>query len=515
MGATARLLILAAALVALWPSSSVAGVPVRLEPPPGPEEPDAGLRLRVVLRDLRPADQGGDVPDQVGQVGEAGDRAGLFARGPLPMNVLPQLVVDGLHRTGRRRAVSRSAPRVELVLNRFWCRGEELAELALDLELRLVTPPGGAVLWSRRIEGQRLGSGTSAAQVERLLERALEELSDEIAAALSSAEFREALDRTAGMTLSAPPGYDPDGWTPWTGSASAPAPVVAPPPPAPAGASAPRASGGQGREQHAWRPLFATSGPRCRSGWGGQPYCARELGGELSADLRPVRKLLVRLELFSGVQWGDVRGHGDLPSLDGFDIDYSSWSVTRPALRVLAALGASIPLGKRGRGDLRFALGPELSLSGVTGAEQARLEDEEGIRLVSTGEATLAGRLLVEVDGAVGRLRLGGRFTFGVGNQIGRAWADWSGGDARLLEYDLGRDVEAVSTLSAVMTVPTDGPVGFFLEAGLVGSDQVYSSSAAALIEDSWGLEVSTDTDLETTGFVRAGLELRAGRRTR
>ncbi len=119
-------------------------------------------------------------------------------------------------------------------------------------------------------------------------------------------------------------------------------------------------------------------------------------------------------------------------------------------------------------GEVRIAAGPRLSVLDVPGSVRGQLEGV-GFDVDPHGSVALGGEIHLELEwDAADKVRLGPRVHFAAGSEVfmmsgtecddDPAWCD----DVLLLASDV--EMEVIVTFA--MSLPSDGPVGFFLEAG-------------------------------------------------
>lgn len=119
-------------------------------------------------------------------------------------------------------------------------------------------------------------------------------------------------------------------------------------------------------------------------------------------------------------------------------------------------------------GEVRIAAGPRLGIVDVPGGVRSELQGR-GFDVDPHGAVSLGGELHLELEwDAADAVRLGPRLHFAAGNQVFMMSGTDCDDDPTWCDdvLTLAGDVEMEILVTFAMSLPSQGPVGFFLEAG-------------------------------------------------
>lgn len=265
-----------------------------------------------------------------------------------------------------------------------------------------------------------------------------------------------------------------------------------------------------GAQEHAWERVTLEAGavaqlPGCHDFTVGEyssSSCKGAVLGTFVSTLRASRGFVLRPSLQLGGGYDT-----DLVGAHYFDV-----AEPAPLQEVRFALG--VGLGYAGPirdGEIRITGGPRLGLVDVPSDVRGRLQGD-GYDVDPHGAVSLAGELHLELDwDAGGKVRLGPRVRFAAGNQVfmlsltdcadDSAWCD----DVLLLNGDV--EMEIIGSFA--MSLPSAGPVGFYLEAGPRLDITAYTPPQhQSLFERHYALPHAT---LDVTPWIVVGAQFRLG----
>lgn len=231
--------------------------------------------------------------------------------------------------------------------------------------------------------------------------------------------------------------------------------------------------------------------------------CKGAVLGSFVSTLRAPKGFLLRPSLQLGGGYDT-----DLVGAHYFDVDEPA-----PLQEVRFALGVGLGyVGAIRNGEIRIVGGPRLGLTDVPSGVRGRLQGD-GYDVDPHGALSLAGVFHLELDWeAGGKVRLGPRVRFAAGSQVfmlsatdcadDSAWCD----DVLLLNGDVEMEV----IVSFAMSLPSSGPVGFYLEAGPRLDITAYTPPQhQSLLERHYALPHAT---LDVTPWIVLGAQFRLGK---
>ncbi len=265
-----------------------------------------------------------------------------------------------------------------------------------------------------------------------------------------------------------------------------------------------------GAQEFAWERAtldvgVATQLPACHEfsvGEYSSSSCKGAVLGSFASALRAPGGFLVRPALQLGAGYDT-----DLVGAHYFDVREPA-----PLQEVRLTLGVGFGYaGPIRGGEIRIVGGPRLGLVDVPSGVRGRLQGD-GYDVDPHGALSLAGELHLELDWEAGeKVRLGPRVRFTAGNQVfmlsatdcadDSAWCD----DVLLLNGD----VEMEIIVAFAMSLPSAGPVGFYLEAGPRLDITAYTPPQHQnLFERHYALPHAT---LDVTPWIVVGAQIRLG----